>query len=326
MARPQRVIFENAYYHVMNRGASRENIFCDEEDKKTFLETLSDACAQYKVEVHAYCLMDNHYHLLIKTPEANISRAMRHLNGVYTQRYNRRHGTDGALFRGRYKAILIDSDAYLLHLTKYIHLNPLSAKMVTQLEDYPWSSYLAYIGEKASSDWLVREEVYGQLTESQAKAVCYRAFMHESLLKKEIVDFYGKVNLGAVLGESEFISSLQTKKASQETPKNQRVSWRPSILEIIDVVAVSVGSSVESLLRVQRGPQSSNVGRKIAMYVARKYGNHRLVDIAEAFGLSHYGSVSSVIYGFTKEADKDSAVKSMIDDVVAALKNKVSCY
>ena len=128
MSRPQRILYENAYYHVMNRGAGRCQIFHGREDREIFLQTLGEACHQFRVEIHAYCLMGNHYHLLIKTPQANLSRAMQHINGVYTQRYNRLNKTDGSLFRGRYKAILVDSDAYLLHLSKYIHLNPLSAR------------------------------------------------------------------------------------------------------------------------------------------------------------------------------------------------------
>ena len=108
MSRPQRIIFENAYYHVMNRGGGCRKIFNDRMDREIFLQAIGEACHQFCIEIHAYCLMGNHYHLVIKTPQANISRAMRHINGVYTQRYNRLHETDGALFRGRYKAILVD--------------------------------------------------------------------------------------------------------------------------------------------------------------------------------------------------------------------------
>lgn len=324
MGRPQRVIFENAYYHVMNRGASRGNIFFDEEDKKNFLGTLSDASNQYDIEIHAYCLMDNHYHLLIKTPKANISRAMRHLNGVYTQRYNRRHDTDGALFRGRYKAILIDSDAYLLHLTKYIHLNPLSAKMVEQLEDYEWSSYLAYIGKRAPRNWLVLHEVYEQLTQGQEKTKHYQRFMLGLDLKKEIVNFYRKANLAPILGGSDFVDSLKTQQPSKETPKKQRINWRPTIEEIIDAVSTVVGTSMEDLVRVQRGPQQSNVGRKIAMHIARKHADYRLADIAEAFGLSHYGSASSAIHGFSGKVDKDNGIRKILNDALVLLEGKVS--
>ncbi len=149
MSRPQRIEFEDAYYHVMNRGARRCDIFDDDIDRRSFLDILGEASQRFSLEVHAYCLMNNHYHLLLKTPRGNLSRIMRHINGVYTQRYNRRRKVDGSLFRGRYKAILVDSDSYLLHLSKYIHLNPLSANMVSSLEEYTWSSYLAYISHSA---------------------------------------------------------------------------------------------------------------------------------------------------------------------------------
>lgn len=322
MARPQRVIFENAYYHVMNRGAGRENIFCDEQDKQMFIETLSEACQQYKIEVHAYCLMDNHYHILIKTPEANISRAMRHLNGVYTQRYNRKHGTDGALFRGRYKAILVDSDAYLLHLSKYIHLNPLSARMVEALEAYPWSSYLAYIGKKPAGEWLVRDEVYAQLTHKQDKAKRYHEFIHDLDIKEEIISFYQKTNIAPILGDSHFIASINTQKPSPETPKHQRAHWRPTITEIIHAVSLVANVTTEAIMRTQKGPQNSNIGRKIAMYIARKHADYRLADIATAFGLSHYGSVSSVLYGFNQEINNNQLIQHMINDALVLLEGK----
>ena len=189
MSRPQRIIYEDAYYHVMNRGAGRQKIFNTRIDREIFLQTLGEACQQFRIDVHAYCLMGNHYHLLIKTPQANLSRAMRHINGVYTQRYNRLNKTDGSLFRGRYRAILIDSDAYLLHLSKYIHLNPLSAGMVDNLGQYEWSSYSAYIDKVKPPMWLVRDEVYGQLTGTEHKAEDYRCFMVNEELDKKLIKF-----------------------------------------------------------------------------------------------------------------------------------------
>jgi putative transposase len=120
----------------MNRGRARQNIFHTASDFEQFLATLEEASSRFSIEVHAYCLMTNHYHLLIKTPLGNLQRAMRHIGGVYTQRYNRSHRTDGSLFRGRYKSILVDSDEYLLHLSKYIHLNPVEAQMVEHLDSY----------------------------------------------------------------------------------------------------------------------------------------------------------------------------------------------
>ncbi|MET1257584.1 transposase, partial [Aliikangiella maris] len=169
MPRPLRIEYEDAYYHVMSRGRDkgRRNIFHSEKFYTAFLETLAEACERFEIVVHA--LMTNHYHLLVQTPLGNLGRAMRHINGVYTQRHNRLKNTDGPLFRGRYKSILVEKDSYLLQLSRYIHRNPIETKrpMVTQLENYPWSSYPAYVNQVESEDWLEREQVYQMLGNKQ---------------------------------------------------------------------------------------------------------------------------------------------------------------
>src|SRR3990167_3519219 len=154
MPRPLRIQYANAWYHVMNRGAGRKNIFNKKAHRLIFLELLEECHRMFNIKIYAYCLMDNHYHLLLSTPDANLSRAMRHLNGVYTQRYNRMSKTDGPLFKGRYKAQIIDEDCYLLIVSRYIHLNPVKAALVKNPGDYKWSSYLAYIGVARSPAWL----------------------------------------------------------------------------------------------------------------------------------------------------------------------------
>jgi len=141
MSRPLRIEYPDAWYHVMNRGRRSEEIFTDKQDYNTFLQLIRESIEMWNVRVGAYCLMTNHYHLLIQTPEANLSRCMRHLNGVYTQRFNKLHHLDGQLFRGRYKSILVDADSYLLQLANYIHRNPLRAGLVEKLDEYSWSSH-----------------------------------------------------------------------------------------------------------------------------------------------------------------------------------------
>jgi putative transposase len=127
MPRPLRLEYENAWYHVMNRGAARQDIYKNDQHRLLFLNLLKEASLYYNIEIHAYCLMDNHYHLLIHTPRGNLSQAMRHINGLYTQVFNRSEKIDGSLFRGRYKAILVEEDSYLLQVSRYIHLNPVTA-------------------------------------------------------------------------------------------------------------------------------------------------------------------------------------------------------
>ena len=161
MSRPLRITYENAWYHVMNRGAGKKNIFLNTNDRVGFLNILNEAVFQHEIEIHAFCLMDNHYHLLVKTPQANLSSAMRHINCIYTQRFNRCHNTDGALFRGRYKAIVIQEDSYILNVSRYIHLNPVEAKLVEHPKNFEFSSYKFYIEKCDGCNWLTKNELDG---------------------------------------------------------------------------------------------------------------------------------------------------------------------
>src|SRR5258705_10142815 len=144
MSRPLRIQFPQAVYHVMNRGAARQSTFVEEADYQAFLDTLSEAHRQWGIEVFGYALMGNHYHLCLRTPKGNLSRVMRHVDGLYTQRFNRRHRRDGPLFRGRYKAILVDADEYLAAVLRYIHLNAVEAGRVTMPQEYRRASYRYY--------------------------------------------------------------------------------------------------------------------------------------------------------------------------------------
>ena len=176
MPRPPRIQYENAFYHVMNRGRGRRWIFHSKAYYEAFLQTLEESHDRFDAIFHAYCLMGNHYHLLVETPQANLDRIMRHINGVYTQRYNRLKRTDGPLFRGRYKSILIDADAYLLQVGRYIHRNPLEIKGGAKdvLEVYQWSSYLAYVNRGLTPGWLTREQTYRTLG-GKSPSANYRA-------------------------------------------------------------------------------------------------------------------------------------------------------
>ena len=199
MSRPLRIEYMNAYYHVMNRGRGRRTIFHGEEYFEAFLKTLEETHQRFGLQVHCYCLLSNHYHLLVKTPEGNLQRSMRHVGGVYTQRYNRLKKTDGPLFRGRYKAILVDQDSYLLQLSKYIHRNPLEAGLEDWLENYEWSSYLAYIGIDKPPPWLYQQEVYEQLTSSLQRKRKYQSFVDDARMPDTFLKFYNRQRLDPIL-------------------------------------------------------------------------------------------------------------------------------
>lgn len=163
MARPLRIEFPGAIYHITSRGDRREPIFEDDEDRHGFLTVVGQAMERFDANVLAYCLMDNHYHLVTRTRRANLSRLMQQLNGVYTQAYNRRHGKVGHLLQGRFKGILVDEDAYLLEVCRYVDLNPLRARMVRDPGNWPWCSYSAHIGRTPPPAWLDTSAVHGYL-------------------------------------------------------------------------------------------------------------------------------------------------------------------
>ena len=162
MSRPLRLEYPDALYHITARGDRRENIFEDDQDRLAFLATLAKVVKQFNWLCYAYCLMDNHYHLLIQTPDGNLSKGMRQLNGVFTQSSNRRHSRVGHLFQGRFKAILVDSDAYLLELARYVVLNPVRAEMAKKADRWHWSSYRASVGLVSADEFLAVDGLLAQ--------------------------------------------------------------------------------------------------------------------------------------------------------------------
>jgi putative transposase len=170
MARPLRIEFAGALYHVTSRGDRREPIFEDDEDRWMFFGILEEVVQRFNWVCHGYCLMTNHYHLVVETQDGNLSNGMRHLNGMYTQATKRRHGHTGHLFQGRFKGILVDKESYLLELTRYVVLNPVRAGMVKHPGKYPWSSYRAMVGEVQVPDWLATEMILGQFGKRRAEA------------------------------------------------------------------------------------------------------------------------------------------------------------
>jgi putative transposase len=163
MSRPLRIEFPGAVYHVTSRGDRREAIYLDDADRSAQLAVIAQAMERFDAQVLAYCLMGNHFHLVLHTRQANLSRLMRHVNGVYTQAYNRRHNLVGHLFQGRFKAILVDRDAYLLALCRYVERNPVAAGMVVAAGEWPWSSYRAHVGAVPTPDWLDSDGLHGHL-------------------------------------------------------------------------------------------------------------------------------------------------------------------
>lgn len=237
MTRPLRLEFPNALYHVTSRGDRREDIYEDDDDRERFLEILGTVVTDYNWLCHGYCLMSNHYHLIIETLDGNLSKGMRQLNGVYTQASNRRHKRSGHLFQGRYKAILVDKESYLLELARYVVLNPVRAKgMVRRIEDWPWSSYLAMIGRTPQPDWLTTDWLLSQFGKQKKRSMeKYRQFVVDGIQNK--LDIWSDLKGQIYLGDEAFMSRMQQKigkaKDDLNIPQKHKRPVAPPLVEII---------------------------------------------------------------------------------------------
>ncbi|MBK9426861.1 MAG: transposase [Gammaproteobacteria bacterium] len=234
MARPLRIEFSGALYHVTSRGDRQEPIFEDDEDRLAFLKILAEVVKRFNWLCHAYCLMTNHYHLVVETPDGNLSKGMRQLNGMYTQASNRRHGRMGHLFQGRFKAILIDKDSYLLELTRYVVLNPVRAKRVRHPGKYTWSSYGAMVGEAPAPDWLATDGLLAQFGKRRAEArQRYSRFVAEGMSKGSI---WENLRQQIYLGDEKFVTRMQRKAKVEgdelSIPRAQRRKPAPSLAAI----------------------------------------------------------------------------------------------
>lgn len=234
MARPLRIEFPGAVYHITGRGNNRKEIFGDDLDRKAFLEILYRVCARYHWLCHAYCLMDNHYHLLIETPEGNLSIGMRQLNGVYTQSFNKVHGRVGHLFQGRFKGIVVQKDNHLLEVSRYIVLNPIRAKLVKNPSQWIWSSYSATAGQRSSHPCLTIDWILGQLaSERKTAEEIYRKFVRAGIRAESI---WKSLRGQCILGEDDFIEGMRNhikgKEHIPEISKRQRFLNRLTLTEI----------------------------------------------------------------------------------------------
>ena len=226
MSRPLRLEFPNALYHITSRGDRREDIYEDDTDRIKFLNIFSSVITQSNWICYAYCLMNNHYHLLIQTPDSNLSKGMRQLNGIYTQAYNRRYRKTGHLLQGRYKAVLVDHDSYLLELSRYIILNPVKAGLVDHAGEWKWSSYQAMIGQSQSPTWLSSDILLSQFSTQRKTAIKrYLSFVEAGLKHGPI---WPKVTSQIYLGNSSFVDKVQQHLTNQKEdiniPKVQRRS------------------------------------------------------------------------------------------------------
>ncbi|MBC7220921.1 transposase [Candidatus Bipolaricaulota bacterium] len=274
MARPLRIEYPGALYHVTSRGNARQEVFRDDVDRRRFLEVLSQVIERFGWLCHAYCLMPNHYHLLIETPQPNLSRGMRQLNGVYTQAFNRRHRRVGHLFGGRFKAIVVEKESYLLELARYVVLNPVRAGRTRAAKDWLWSSYRATAGLSPVPSFLTTEGILSQFARSRTKAQeAYRRFVSLGKGARPWEELRGQIYLGS----EEFIQALPKEaRGLSEVPRAQRSGVRPSLEELL----------------------GENAGE--GMVAAYRTHRYTMREIAEFLGV-HYATVSRRIRRYERQ-------------------------
>jgi len=302
----------------MNRGGSRQKVFLEKQDFEAFLKTVGEIHDRWGVEIFAYCVMGNHYHVCLRTPEGNLSRVMRHLDGLYTQRFNRIHRRDGALFRGRYKAIVVEKDAYLAQVVRYIHLNPVEAGLVGEPQAYVWSSHRFYLRPKEAPKWLRMEEVMGEF----GRITAFHEFVLEGN-EEALEEFYKKGRQGPVLGDEEFRERLIGKSVGvdREHPRHERAAVRPSVDKVLETLAKMYGVKVQDLMIGRRG--KDNEARKVGMYLAKELCDLRLREIAERFGTGSYGAVGWACHGVISRMESDTRFRERVGVIQRTCQQKI---
>jgi putative transposase len=268
MARKPRIEYEGAFYHVITRGNQKQKIFKDKEDFLKYLEILSDYKKLYAYFLYAYILMSNHVHILIEIRKTPLSKILQGINQRYTAYFNRRYKTVGHLFQGRYKAILCDRDEYLLSLIKYIHFNPVRAKIVKFPDEYPWSSHHSYIKKREKTDGVDTEQVLRMFSEDKTKArKLYRAYMGDGIMvKKE--DIYSTIDQ-RILGNEGFADKVieEYKIEIDKTKKRKRYS----LSEIAKGIEKAYGITMKQL-QGKGKDKAVSVGKKLFSVIAKEYG------------------------------------------------------
>jgi len=311
MARPLRIEYPGAWYHVLNRGRRREKIYFSEPDYELFMEIIGECVKLFDIEIHLYSLMPNHYHLVVHTPKANLSRSMRHLNGVYTQKINRKYKIEGSLFRGRFKSILIDKENYLLELARYIHRNPYKAKLEEKIGTHKWTSHIAYMKKKERPLWLSAGTVLGEFSKYEKEA----QRQLDAFVKKEepgdLVRILDSMKWPVVLGKEAFKEEIKEKIQGKKIVKKEIPQYKEIILnkpaeEIIKNIKETIKDQ-EIFKRIKK--REHTLKRRALFYICRQYMCIPYHKIGEAFG-----EISS------------SAVSKQFRLAMKDIKRKEGCY
>lgn len=321
MARPLRIEYEGALYHITARGNERNPIYREEGDYQKFFDFLSELPQRYGILIHGYILMSNHYHLLVETPKGNITKVMHYLNTTYTGYFNKKYKRVGHLFQGRYKGILVEKERHLLSVSRYIHLNPVRAGLVKRPEEYRWSSYPDYIGRGKKKGWLTCDWILGQYSIDEAKARgLYKAFIDEGLTLKE--NPFDNLKSGLMLGSESFIEEVRGKvklKKHREIPESRRLVRSIKHEDVIAAVAKRLKVSGQEITKAGR---RDNLARKISLYLLRRHTDRSNEEIGRYFGVG-YTAVSQAVSRLKREMKENKRLKQIVQGVEAEILSEV---
>ncbi|HEV2214226.1 MAG TPA: transposase [Terracidiphilus sp.] len=338
MARPLRIERAGGRYHVTARGNERKPIYRDDCDRVYFLELLAEASERLVIRIHAYVLMDNHFHLLVETPEANLSRAMQWLNVSYSVWFNRRHGRVGHLFQGRFKSIVVEDDAGWQQLARYVHLNPvrvgalalnkrqqaaaragaiqapdgkLVAQRLSRVREYRWSSYRGYAGYSAGAGWLWRQpldRICGGKSPQERRAAL-RQYTEEPLRQGTLERPWERLVAGLVLGSEAFARRLyaKTKANAREQPALRRLERRLDWGEIVSALEQTKGERWD-----QFNGRHGDWGRDAALWLGRKRGRYTLSELGQLAGAMDYAAVGQAVSRFGKRLQQSAALRKAL--------------
>ncbi len=318
MARPLRIDLPDVLHHVTSRGNERRPIFRSDQDREAFVQMLADAVKRFRWSVTAWVLMTNHFHLVLQTPEANLSRGMQWLNGTYADWFNRRHKRSGHLFQGRFKSFIIDKETYFTEVLRYVVLNPVRAKIVARPEEYRWSSYRATAGLEAAPPWLDLTAVYLHFDPDPAAAQA--RYMDYVLAKVDSCErLWDQAINGIYLGGEKWAKQMraivESRPRSTDHPGTQRAIGRPTVQKVVAAVA-EAGAQAKEIVRSKAGGPL----RRLVAWLAWNEGVATLRMIAAALRLRSEGYVSNLIRRCEGELNTDRLLLARFDSAIALLR------
>ena len=288
MARPWRIEYEGALYHVFSRGNNQQDIFVSDDDRYLFLDTIGQMSERFDNDIFAYVLMSNHYHLLLRTAKANLSRSMQWLGTTYTRRFNLDHLQSGHLFQGRYKSILVENDAYLMQLSYYIHNNPLRAGIVKRLIDYRWSSYPAYAYNRRHPKWLGKDLILSQI-HGENKHREYREKSQK--YSDEHRRIWEDIRHGFIYGSQKFVDRIKNRYVDGEPdpaiPQQKSIIKDSDPVELLSKASKILQCDLERIKNSPRVSESNKTKRDILLYLLWQEGKYTNIQIGVLLGLTH---------------------------------------